>query len=89
MKELKQPDFLGSMYNKRNGYATVYDQNFYPLKSPSGRTLSNAGNILMNANTSTYQEIEAQRRSPFGELSGPGILGAKNSSSVYGGFFKK
>ena len=42
----KGPDFAGSMFNKRNQYATVYDKGFFPTHNMSGRSstkLSNAG----------------------------------------------
>lgn len=93
----KRPDFAGSMYNKRNQYATVYDGGFYPSKNMSGRadsrgTLSNAGNEMVGQkaqNLNTYQHEEKIRKSPFGQFNASGALGQTTSSSMYGGFFKR
>ena len=55
-----QPDFSGSMYNKRNQYATVYSNGFFPSSSLSGKPngrqtpLSSAGENMMNPNMTTY-----------------------------------
>ena len=48
----KGPDFAGSMFNKRNQYATVYDRGFFPSHNMSGRTsakLSHAGSSALSA----------------------------------------
>jgi hypothetical protein len=85
------PDFRGSMYSKRNQYATVYDSGFLPQKNLSGKAEINAKRGLQNAGEAmltTYQAQEQLRRTPFGQFNAGGAIGGVKSSSVYGGFFK-
>ena len=86
------------LYNKRLGYATVYDNKFKNIaREPAsrederGHTLSNAGSnlIAQNPNLNVYQHRELIRSSPFGASTGPSSYSKATSSSAYGSFFGK
>ena len=86
-------------YNKRFGFATVYDNKFKNIaKDPSiidnerSTTLSNAGSKLLaqNPNMNVYQHQELLRSNPFGvNIGGDNAFARMTSSSAYGNFFAK
>ena len=97
-KDVVKVDPSLSTYNKRFGYATVYDNKFKNivkdpniLESERSSTLSKAGNNLLtqNPNMNVYQHQQLLRSSPFGANVGGSSYSKVTSSSAYGGFFKK
>ena len=93
----KKSLFNTSAYNKRFGYATVYDNKYKNIATDPNylmndrkSTLSNAGTNLIsqNPNLNLYKHKELQRSSPFGST-GDSAYSKMTSSSAYGGFFKK
>mmetsp|Transcript_2272 Transcript_2272/g.2131 ORF Transcript_2272/g.2131 Transcript_2272/m.2131 type:complete len:112 (+) Transcript_2272:1061-1396(+) len=97
-KDVIKPAPNSSGYNKRFGYATVYDNKFKNIaKDPSvlekrESTLSLAGSKLLaqNPNMNVYKHQELLRTTPFGaSTSGNGAYSKITSSSTYGHFFDK
>lgn len=86
------------LYNKRLGYATVYDNPFKSIVKETASkeeerpsTLSKAGTNLLSQNPSlsVYKHRELIGASPFGASVGTSSYSKKTSSSAYGNFFRK
>lgn len=97
-KDVVKPDLMTSAYNKRFGYATVYDNKFKNVSKESSytendrsSTLSNAGSNLIskNPNMNVYQHQELLRTTPFGASTGTSAYSKITSSSAYGSFFNR
>jgi hypothetical protein len=97
-KDVVKSDLTKSAYNKRFGYATVYDNKFKNIaKDPSylenerSSTLMNSGSNLMaqNPNMNVYQHQQLIRSTPFGASTGTSAYSKVTSSSAYGSFFNK
>ncbi|CAI2364828.1 unnamed protein product [Moneuplotes crassus] len=94
-KDVTKPDPNSSGYNKRFGYATVYDNKFKSIAKDSKvleKELTKTGSKLLaqNPNMNTYQHQEMLRSTPFGaNTSGSSAYSKMTSSSAYGNFFSK